>query len=96
MSVSLPPVRLTSSPRVSRPRKARREHRIASKPAVKESLKALGAALVEYRKRHGLSQRTMAGKVGCSWQIISHLECVTGDAPSYAVYLVLRRLLELP
>lgn len=99
MSPRLPPLRLSgSSPpaRGPRPRAKRKEHRISHKAEVRDSLKALGAQLSAFRKKNSLSQRDMAAKAGCSWQIISHLECVTGDAPSYAVLLALRKAMGLP
>lgn len=97
MAFTLPPVRLTGqtvSAKPRAPRKKRWEHRIAANDNTKQSLKALGQELAAYRTKHALSQRAMAAKVGCSWQIISHLECVTGDAPSYAVYMAMRKVLD--
>lgn len=97
MALHLPPLKLNrpapkppaASPK-ARVRRPRKEHQIADADESKAALKAMSKAVLEFRGRHSLTQRGLAHKVGCSRQIIAHIE-YRNCAPSLAVYLALCR-----
>lgn len=76
------------------------EHRIADTTAAKAALKRMASALRDARLNHkaggrtGLTIRELADRVGCSYQMISHVERAD-NFPSFAVYLAICRVLKL-
>lgn len=98
MSFTLPPLRLNRAavPKpVTRTRPARKEHRIAEDAESKAALKAMSRAVLSYRAKNNLTQRELAHAVGCSRQIIAHIE-YRNCAPSLSVYLALCRTMGTP
>lgn len=69
------------------------EHRLAE--ANKTQKRRLAKAIVEHRKRLGLSQRKLANEIGVSVQLIGHIEKCR-NLPSISVYLALCRKFGLP
>jgi DNA-binding XRE family transcriptional regulator len=92
MTIDFPSVRYVGAEPAAKPARRGRP-RLKRRKKIPPALLALGGELVRHREKHGLTQRELAAKAGCSWQIISHTE--TGACgPSREVYIALRRILE--
>lgn len=70
------------------------EHRLADSPASKAALKRMAVALRDARVAARMTIKELAKEVGCSYQMISHVEHAE-NFPSMAVYIAICRVLKL-
>ena len=71
------------------------EHGLQHTKASQAALKTLASSVHSLRKASGMSLKDLAEKVGCSYQVIHHIESAD-NFPSLAVYLAICRVFGFP